>query len=641
MLQSIRDRAQGWIAWVIVILISIPFALWGIQSYLGINGETVTATVNGVELTERDLDRRVQQTRMELRERLGAAYDPAAFDSAELRRMVREEMIREVLLIDVSQRLGLRVSDQELKLRILSEPAFQRDGRFDNEAFQRLLQLQGMSEQQFVEQLRRQLTGTQLIRAVVASEFPTRLELEQFQRLSAQQRDIDYARFAAADYLSDEPIADETIETYYQEHAERFRSPEQVKLDYVVLDVADLAKGIEIDEAALREAYAAEQGRFVMPEQRQVRHLLIALPQQADDEQIAAAEREITALRARILEGESFADLAAEHSDDPGSAAEGGELGLIEPGMMDPVFDEAVFSLPEGGLSEPVRTRFGYHLIEVEAVRPGETQPFEAVREQLHEEQARAQAESLYYDLGERLATLSYERPDSLEPVVEELGLELRQSDWIGREGGEGLLAEPGVLSAAFSDEVLVEGNNSELIEPDHERLSAVVVRVRDHRESAQRPLETVREEIVAALREQRAQQAAMAAAEAALAQVRDGEAEWSEAMAAAVIESAGLVGRGAVLPEAVLDLAFKLPAPQSGEAELEAVTLADGDAVVVRLTQVEDGEVTVGADGATIPEAGLLAELAGRDLYDAVLADIERRAEITREPLSVDDDQL
>ncbi|NKN32212.1 SurA N-terminal domain-containing protein [Marichromatium bheemlicum] len=634
MLQSIRDRAQGWIAWVIVILISVPFALWGIQSYLGISGETVTATVNGIEITERDLDRRVQQTRMELRERLGAAYDPAAFATADLRRMVREEMIREVLLVEVAQRLGLRVSDQELKLRILSEPAFQHDGRFDNEAFQRLLQLQGLSERQFVEQLRQQLTGTQLIRAVVASEFATQRELEQFQRLSAQQREIDYARFAAADYLSDEPVADEAVDAYYQEHAERFRSPEQVKLDYVVLDVAELAEEIEIDDAALRQAYASEQARFVTPEQRRVRHLLVALPQQADDEQVAAAEAEITALRERILAGESFAELATAHSDDPGSAGEGGALGLIEPGMMDPVFDEAVFALPEGELSEPVRTRFGFHLVEVEAVRPSETQPFEAVREQLHEEQARAQAESLYYDLGERLATLAYERPDSLEPVVEELGLVQRQSDWIGREGGEGLLAEPGVLSAAFSEEVLIEGNNSELIEPDRERLRAVVVRVRDHRESAQRPLEDVREDIVTALRQQRAEAAALAAAETALAQVRDGEADWAEAMTGATLESVGLVGRGAALPDAVLDLAFTLPAPQSDAPELEAAALADGDAVVVRLTRVEDGEVTVSEGATSIPEAGLLAELAGRELYDTVLADIERRAEITREPL-------
>ncbi len=188
MLQTIRDRAQGWIAWVIIILISIPFALWGIQSYLGVGGEVVVAKVNGLEIKEQDLQRRVQQARIQLRERLGAAYDAAQLDDRRLRQEVLDDMIREALLVDVSDRLGFRVSDQELQAQILAEPAFQRGGQFDKSAYEQVLELQGLSPALFEAQLRQRILGTQMVRGVVGSELITSAEREAFQRLSGQRR---------------------------------------------------------------------------------------------------------------------------------------------------------------------------------------------------------------------------------------------------------------------------------------------------------------------------------------------------------------------------------------------------------------------------------------------------------------------
>jgi peptidyl-prolyl cis-trans isomerase D len=231
MLQAIRERAQGWLAWVIVILISIPFALWGIQSYLDVGGEPVVAEVNGVEISERDLSRRVQEARMELRERLGAAYDPAAFEEGRLRAEVLDDMIRQTLLLEASNRIGMRVSDEEVRIQILSESAFQRDGRFDRESYERLLQLQGLSPAQFEAQLRRQLIGNQLLRAVVGSELVTSAEFGEYQRLVGQTRELSYAVISAADYNSEDPIGEDDIEAYYAANASLFQSPEMVKLD--------------------------------------------------------------------------------------------------------------------------------------------------------------------------------------------------------------------------------------------------------------------------------------------------------------------------------------------------------------------------------------------------------------------------
>lgn len=631
MLQTIRERAQGWIAWVIVILLIIPFALWGIQSYLGVSGEPVAAKVNGFELTERDLDRQVRQTRIELREQLGAAYDPALFEAGVLREQVLDDMIREALLLDAARRLGLRVSDEELRLQILSEPAFQSNGRFDRETYEQMLRLQGLTPASFEAGLRQQMVGTQLPRALVESAFLTSADIADYQRLSGQQRAIDYARFAVADFLErDAPVEEADIQAYYETHGSAFRTPEQVRVDYLMLDARSLASDVSVDEAELRAAYERDQARFVEPERREVRHLLLTLPPDADEAAEAATRAEIKALRERIAAGESFEALAREHSKDPGSAERGGSLGTLSRDTLDPAFAQVAFSLQPGELSEPVRTPFGFHLIKVDLIEPEQISAFETVRDQLHEELAQQQAEAMYYELGERLASLAYEMPDSLEPVAEELGLEVVRSDWFSREGGEGPLGNPKVVAAAFSPEVLENGNNSDLIEPEPNVLRAIVVRVAEHRSAAVRPLDEVREEILAAIRTEKAGAAARTAAETMLEQLQAGET-WEALPENVVTTTSGLVDRyAAEVPVAVRERAFTLPAPAEGAASYGIAELDDGDVVLVRLTEVRDGEVKP-EEGVSSAESLMLAQLLGRHLYETMLDDMALRASIER----------
>jgi len=635
MLQTIRDRAHGWIAWAIVFLISVPFALWGIQSYLDIGGEPIAAKVNGVEITQRDLDRRVQQARMRLREQLGAAYDAAQFDDKQLRREALDSMIRETLLVDVSNRMGLRVSDQELRAQILAEPGFQRDGRFDPPSYENMLQLQGMSPAMFEAQLRQRLVGTQLARAVVDSELVTSAEREEFLRLNGQKRAVAWLRIPASRFMDEGPVDDADIRTYYEANAARFRAPEQVKLDYLVLDVATLATKTDLSEEELRRAYESDQARFGQPERRKVRHILLTVPPGADEAADTAVRDQIEAVRKRIQDGEPFDQVAKEVSKDPGSAAQGGSLGDIERGIMDPAFDEAAFSLSPGELSEPVKTRFGYHLIDVESVTPNAVKPFDEVRDQLREELAKQRAEALFYDLGERLANVVYESSDSLEPAAEELGLTVQHSDWIGREGGEGLLGSPKVTAAAFSEDVLNERRNSDLIEPEKDVLQAVVVRVADHREAAAIPFDEVREEIVSTLRQERARKAAAEAAAAAAEQLRNG-ADWAAVAGEDQVEEPGSVGRNdPKLPAPVSETAFTLPVPAGGQAGVGTAVFDDGDAAVVRVTRVEPGEATAPAGQGADQARSILGRLMGRQAYEAVLKDMERRADIERKTVA------
>lgn len=641
MLQTIRDRAHGWIAWAIIVLISIPFALWGIQSYLGVGAEPIVAQVNGIEIAQRDLDQQVQTARMQLRERLGAAYDPDRFDDKRLRQEVLDEVVRETLLMDVTRRLGMRVSDDELRARILVEPAFQQDGRFDNATYERALELQGMSSDMLASRLRQQIVANQMVRAVAGSELVTQAERDVYQRLAGQKRDISWLRVPAARFEGAEPIGDDDIKAYYDGNAARFQIPEQVKLDYLVLDVTSLASKTEIPEDEVRRIYETEQARFGQPERRRVRHILLTVPPGAD----AAADRatldEIEAVRKRLEGGEPFDKVAKEVSQDPGSKDQGGSLGEIEKGMMDPAFEQAAFSMAAGELSQPVKSRFGYHLIQVESVAPASVKPFDAVREQVRGEIAKQRAESAFYDMGERLANLVYESSDSLEPASKELGLEVRHSDWVARTGGEGILGNPKVTAAAFSEEVLVQRRNSDLIEPEQDIQRAVVVRVTDHREASLRPLSEVREQIVAALRKERGRKGAAEAAAAGAEKLRSG-ADWKAVAGEDKVEEAGLVDRNDLkLPPAVRQAAFTLPPPATGKVSVGTSSFEDGDAAIVRVTRVEDGKpasgdkTAAGTDPAAAQEISMLGQLMGRRVYDAMVRDMERRAKIEREPLA------
>jgi peptidyl-prolyl cis-trans isomerase D len=636
MLQTIRDRAQGWIAWAIVALISVPFALWGIQSYLGVGGEPIAATVNGAEIPVRDLDRGVEQARLEMRERLGPAYDPAAFDDKRLRVEVLGSLIRETLLLGEVGRLGLRVSDQDVQIQVLGDPAFQKDGRFDKDAYERLLRYQGLTPRAYEEQLRSRLAASQLARAVTASELVTSRELADYQRLMDQKRELSYVTFPLSGYQSGAPIEESEITAFYEANRERFHSPEQVKVDYLVLDSETLASRVQVKDEELRAAYDADQARFAQPERRNVRHILRKVSEDADEKAAQSVLDEVSKLRGRILAGESFEEIAKASSEDPGSAASGGSLGLIEAGIMVPAFDKAAFAAEPGKVSEPVRTQFGYHLIEVTEIKPSQIKPFEEVRAQIKEELSKQRAEELYYDLGERLAGLTYESPDSLVPAAEALGLTVQHSDWISRaERGEGLLAQPKVIAAAFSDEVRLEGRNSDMVEPERDRLQAVVVHVTDHREASTKPLSEVRDPIVAELKGQMARKAAAAAADALLAKLSK-TTDWAAADPALKPESLGLVDRRAAnVPAPVLEAAFKLPRPGAGAASVGTTTLDSGDAAVVMVSRVEDGQPAPKVDGKPAAETYILTQIIGRAVSEAMIVDMESRARIENKAVS------
>ncbi|MCU7920391.1 MAG: SurA N-terminal domain-containing protein [Candidatus Thiodiazotropha sp. (ex Epidulcina cf. delphinae)] len=624
MLQEIRDRAQGWIAWVIVILISIPFALWGIQSYLGIGSEPVAAMVNGVEITERTLDSRFQRFRQQLREQLGSAYRPEMFDDARMREEMLNRLVREELLQQTSEAIGLRAGESMIQATILGMSMFQKDGRFDQQTYERALRLQGLSSAGFEDRVRRALVSEQLAQAVAVGAFITDHEFSESQRLMKQTRELSYFVIPSADFALDGGISDDDIKAYYAANESAFISPEKVKLEYILLDAETAGGTVNPDEELLRGYYENNEDEFGLPEQRQASHILIQLAQDAGQAVVDEAKSKIEALAERVRQGESFADIAKGHSQDPGSAAAGGDLGFFGKGIMDPAFEAAVFALREGEVSEPVRSSFGLHLIKLTGIKAGDVKPFEEARGEVEAAYRKAEGERLYFEMAEQLADLSYEDPASLEPAANALGLSIQQSDWLTRDQAQGIFAKPKVMASAFSEDVLQERNNSELIELDG--TSSLVLRVLEHQQASTLPLEEVRDRITETLRNQRAEEQTQAEAGKRLAEIRSGSSLTQAAGSYAVTGPLTVARNDTQLPMGLSSTLFRAEKPLADAVTPGSARLAQGDYAVYVLTGVIEGSV----DQADVQQQteGLRRKL-GRDFYEMVLADLESRADV------------
>ncbi|WP_369160165.1 SurA N-terminal domain-containing protein [Candidatus Thiodiazotropha sp. LNASS1] len=624
MLQVIRDKAQGWIAWAIVILISIPFALWGIQSYLGVGSEPIAATVNGAEINERTLDNQYQRFRQQLREQLGAAYRPEMFDDARMRKEVLNRLIRDELVQQTSNRMGLRAGSNMIQASILSMPTFQKDGRYDQQTYERALRLQGLSPAGFEDRVRRALVAEQLSQAVHAGSFVTPKELNENQRLVKQTRELSYFVVPASDFKLSDELSDDEIKTYYEANQSAFISPEKVKVEYILLDAGTAGGTIDVDEERLRGYYENNQDEFGLPEQRQASHILILAAADADQSTVDEAKARIDVLAERLRDGESFEELAKQNSQDPGSAAAGGDLGFFGKGIMDPAFESAVYALQEGGVSEPVRTSFGFHLIKLTGIKDGTVKPFEEARTDVEAAYRKFEGERLYFELAEQLADLSYEDPDSLESAASVLELSIQQSDWITREQGAGVFANPKVRTAAYSDDVLKEHNNSELIEIDG--TSSLVLRVLDHQESSVLPLDEVRQQITETLQQQQAEQQAQAEAEKRMAEMAAGAPLSDVANSYAVTGPMTVDRNDRQIPPGLSSALFRTAKPAAGGSSPGTARLAGGDFAVYLLTGVTEGSAD---DKSNLQQQESLRRMLGRDHYEMVLTDLESRADI------------
>ncbi len=621
MLQAIRDRATGWIAWAIVILITIPFAFWGIQEYLSPDANVAVAEVNGQEIGYGRFQQAYARQQQRLRALLGPAYASGLLDEEMLRRETLESLVREEVLMQSARSGGLRIGDAQLNSAIRGQPQFQDEGRFSQLRYEGWLRSQGYSPGAFEFDLRRSMLREQVSMAVTGSEFATASEVAAVAQLEGQKRSLSTLTILAADHLPAE-IDESDARRYFDANQEAFLAPERIDLEYLLVSRADVVAEIEVSEADLRALYEARKDSLGKPEQREASHILITVGEDADETAVAEVRARIDGLRARIVAGESFEDLAREHSEDPGSASQGGALGGFPRGVMDPAFEETAFSLEIGVLSEPVRTPFGFHLIKVTSIEPGGAKPFEEVRDELRRDYQSEQAEQIFFERVERLANLAFENPDSLEPAAESLSLDIMRTGLGSRDGGAELLTNDSIWQAALVPEVLEEGLNSDLVEMDSERVA--IVRVLEHVPETAQAFDDVREEVETAVRDERAAEDARAAGEALLARLRAGEpAEAVAAEIGAEWTAIGPVDRFAVEPDSeVIAAAFRAPRPVEASHSFAGVALPTGDYTLISLAAVEEIDVeSIDADRRGATEDSLAADLGQRSFQALVEA--------------------
>ena len=619
MLQGIRDRAQGYIAWIIVILICIPFALWGVQEYLGPDPNVAVAEVDGEEITLFEYQTALQGVRASLSRQFPGQDVSRMLGDSFVRTRAMDGLVRERLVARASSDAGFVISDEQLAEAIRSAPAFQREGAFSQEEYEFALRRSGQSPGRFETDTRRRLLEAQWRDAIVLSAAATERRSRRLATLESQTRTFSRAVVPAARFAG-AAVDEEAIAKRYEEQRSAFMTPEEVKLRYVVLSRDDLAAEIDVPDGTLESWYEARKASYTAPEQRHVRHILVA-GEQGEEEARARAE----GLRDRIRAGEAFEDLAREFSDDPGSAGSGGDLGFGGRGVWAPPFEQAAFALGVGELSEPVQSDFGFHLIRVDDIRASRTRVFEEVKEEIEFEYRTEQAEQLYFEQVERLSNLAFEQPDNLADAAEELGLTVEESGHVSRRGepGHEALGEPAVLAAAFDEDVLA-GNNSEPVEIEGYR--TVVVRVDDRRAPRQRTLDEVRPEIAAALQAERAADETRALGVDLLGRLRGGEGRESVSGDFAWSEPRTVERGDADLEPAVREMLFGMPRPGAGAATFDGVALPNGDFVILALDEVLENEIEAEALG----ELRLrLSRESGLDAHDSFVAALRERAEV------------
>lgn len=621
-LQKFRDRLTGVMAIFVLALLAVPFALVGVNSYFAPDTESNVAIINEEGITLNEYNASFQNYRERMRSLMGEAFDAERFDDPMVRRQHLDTMIDRELLRQVAAETGLAVDDQTLAQAIRDIPGFQIDGEFSPEVYQNQLNAQGLTPQQFENRMRASMVLSQFPSTISASAIATSTEVDTYIRLQEQQRafgailvtaeqetdsgeigeEADEGQESDAsgeDPPADEPaepdpISQERIQAWYESHADDYRHPERVVVEYLELDAAEIEITQEVDEDTLRQRFDDQSGRFITPEARLASHILIQVDPTADEAEIETARQRARELYERAVAGEDFAELARQFSEDQGSAAAGGDLDWVEPGFMVEAFENALYELSlESPISEPVQTGFGWHVIQLRDIRPAEGMTFEEARETLEAEFIAEQREREFLETADRLVDIIYEDPTTLEAASDELGLEIKVAGPFDRTGDEaGVATNPEFVEAAFSDLVLLQGSASDPVDlgPNH----IAVLRLREHLPEAPKPLEEVRDEVVAAIRRDDAMKAAEARANDLLARLQAGEElqALADETGLELVESEGARRMGGDVRADLRVELFQMDPPEDGVIARQVIELQDGYAVV-ELREVKPGSLS------------------------------------------------
>ncbi|MHB1332463.1 MAG: SurA N-terminal domain-containing protein [Sulfuriferula sp.] len=631
MLDAIRERAHGWLAKVILALITIPFMLWGMESYFNNTGSgDVLASVDGYKVTRPEFDRALKSQQQEMRASMGAAYDPAMFNDPKIRQSILDGIINQHLIINAATKAGMVVTDAEMAKIIGSLPAFQENGQFSQTRYEQALRQQGMSIGQFENQLRQELLINDVRSVFQASSiFPSNVAAR-FLHAYEQKREISTAKFTPEQFMGQVHVGAADIQNWYSAHKADYTLPEQARFQYVVLSQDALASQIKISDAEIKQYYDQNLAKYSEPEQRRASHILIAVKASDSAQQRAAAKARAEAIYQQVKANPaSFAEVAKRESNDTGSAVQGGDLGWFSQKAMVKPFADAAFAMPKGAISQPVLSEFGYHIIELTGIKPGRTRSLEEVKTEIERGLQEQKAGKRFADTAETFSNRVYEQSDSLKPVAEVLKLQITDSGWISRKegGNNGLLDNPKMLQALFSNDVLKNKRNTEAIEVSPNTL--VSARLLEYKPAALQPLNTVRTAIEQQLKRSQAVALAEKQGKQDLVELRAGKEPGVKWSAFQLITRQQATGLSPALLEPVFSAAEQSFPAYAGVED------SDGSYTLARVTRVI---APPPADAAKIKALqGQLSQLTAQADFTAYLASLQSKAKIEIRSASLD----
>jgi peptidyl-prolyl cis-trans isomerase D len=510
---------------IVLAVIVLPFALWGVESYVKAPGAAGSvAQVGGTPISLGEFQEALREQQERLRPQLGGNVNPELLDNPEMRRGVLQNLINQRLLVLHAAKSHMVVGDDQLAGFITSVPALQENGKFSRERYQAIVAAQGMSIETFEARVRQDLLMQQAMMAASDAAVGGSLPLSRWLQAQLEEREISETVMRAEQFMGDSKPDAAAVKRYYEENRVRFEKPEQVRVAFVVLSQDKLVENAKVSDEAVKTWYQTNEARFKQAEQRQASHILVRVDKNAPDADVQAArakaEQIIGQLKANPAD---FAKLAKQHSQDPGSAEKGGDLGFFGRGMMVKPFEDAVFALKENQLSDVVRSDFGFHLIKMTGVRPERARPLDEVRGEIVAELKRQAGAKQYAEAAESFSNTVYEQPDSLAPAAEKFGLSVQESDWI--EKGSQTVASftnPKLLQAIFADDSVQNKRNTEAVEVKPNTL--VSARVLEHRPAALEPFDGVAATIEKLLAREAATRRAAEAGQAELAKLQQGD---------------------------------------------------------------------------------------------------------------------
>ncbi len=614
MLTKIREKAQGAFAWGILIIICVPFALWGIQNYLDNGKEMPVASVGDKDFYQRDINKAYEQYSQNLQ---GAGLNESTIKTQALNKLIKDEVLLQYVHDE-----GLAVSDDNAREFIKSLPYFQVEGKFDEKQYKSVLSSQRMTSGEFASRIKNALVMEQFQRSVIDSSIATQYDVESFFKIQNQLRDVEFVKIPLQK-LTDQP-SEEEITAYYQQHQEKYQTPEQVSIEYVELSLDELAKKVAVTDDKLKTFYDEQKDQFTTPERRKISHILFAATDKTDDktllEKALAAKKE--------LDKKDFATLAAELSDDKLTAKSGGDLGLFNVGVMEKAFEEAASALKLGEVSNPVKSAFGYHLIKVTELVPVEIKSFDAVKTEVAKAYQKAQAETAFYEAGETLTEMSFQNPDSLQSVADALNIGVKKSSLFVKDKGEGIASEEKIRNAAFSEEVL-KGANSSPVELGADRL--VVLRTLEHKQAAPRALIDVKQQVIDVLLNEKAKAQASSLAQKIKSRAQAGES--LQAIAAEqkleVKKVPGLARSNTEIPAQLNLEIFKAAKPIAGKPNVFTVALAGDEQVVVSLSKITPGVLSEDDKKKLDLARKNIAKAFGQTEFNSVVNNLQQEADI------------